>query len=132
MSPSNDELIAEMQRLNANLEALLSTSQGELLARLVEILSDLRQSGGKRIGVHNTPRSPIMTQDPHPIPITGEEIDSICEALRYMASDMCGVGSVHRQREVNALRRLAEQVEARFAVAAAQAAGVEMLTGDED
>ncbi len=38
-----DELLIEIRRLNANIEALLSASQGQLLARLVEILDDLRE-----------------------------------------------------------------------------------------
>ena len=50
MNPSNDELITEMKRLNANLEALLSTSQGELLVRLVEILSNLQEIAAKELG----------------------------------------------------------------------------------
>ena len=46
----NDELITEIRRLNANIEALLSASQGQLLARLVEILDDLRQIAATTLG----------------------------------------------------------------------------------
>mgnify|MGYP001611191165 FL=1 len=46
----DDELIAEIRRLNANLEVLLSASQGQLLARLVEILGDLRQIAASTLG----------------------------------------------------------------------------------
>ena len=46
----DDELIAEIRRLNANLETLLTASQGELLARLVEILGDLRQIAASTLG----------------------------------------------------------------------------------
>lgn len=50
MSPSDDELIAEIKRLNANLEALISASQGNLLTKLVEILADLRKLAAKTLG----------------------------------------------------------------------------------
>ena len=46
----DDELIAEIRRLNANLEPLLTASQGELLARLVEILADLREIAASTLG----------------------------------------------------------------------------------
>ena len=47
---NEDELIAEIRRLNANLETLLTASQGELLARLVEILADLRKLAALTLG----------------------------------------------------------------------------------
>ena len=52
MTPTEHEqrMLAEMHRLNANLETLLSASQGELLARLVEILADLRQIAASTLG----------------------------------------------------------------------------------
>ena len=47
---TDEQLIAEIRRLNANIEALLSASQGHLLARLVEILADLRHLAATTLG----------------------------------------------------------------------------------
>lgn len=47
---ADEQLIAEIQRLNANLEVLLSASQGQLLAELVDVLRDLRQMAARTLG----------------------------------------------------------------------------------
>ena len=50
------------------------------------------------------------------ITITADEAATICEALRYQASDMSTVATAHRQREVHALRKLANDLEYRIAM----------------
>jgi len=45
------------------------------------------------------------------ITLTEDQISTISEALRYMASDMDTVGSRHRQKEINGLRWLAAHLD---------------------
>ena len=50
------------------------------------------------------------------ITISADETATICEALRYQASDMSTVAPAHRRLEVNALRKLANDLEYRIAM----------------
>ena len=50
------------------------------------------------------------------ITITADETATICEALRYQASDMSTVATAHRRLEVHALRQLANLLEYRIAM----------------
>ena len=49
-TPLDEQLIAEIRRLNANIEALLTASQGKLLAQLMDILRDLREIAAGTLG----------------------------------------------------------------------------------
>lgn len=65
------------------------------------------------------------------IPITADEIATICEALRYTAADMDAAPTLHRRNEVSALRGLAYALEARHRAAVEDAGRVERV-GEEE
>lgn len=56
------------------------------------------------------------------IPVTIEEIATVCEALRYQADNMTTIATSHRQQEINNLRFLAERLADRCTAAASAAA----------
>ncbi|MDO8706205.1 MAG: hypothetical protein Q7J84_14780 [Sulfuricaulis sp.] len=68
-----------------------------------------------------------------PIPITAEEIAACSAALRYQANDMrANILARHERAQITGLLLLANQIEDRFTAAATYAAGLEMITGDDE
>ncbi|MDO8706209.1 MAG: hypothetical protein Q7J84_14800 [Sulfuricaulis sp.] len=68
-----------------------------------------------------------------PIPITAEEIAACSAALRYQANDMqSNILARHERAKIAGLLLLANQIEDRFIAAATCAAGMEMLTGEDE
>jgi len=72
-----------------------------------------------------------MTTPTVPIPISAEELASVCEALRHMAHDMDVRWVFNRRNRVRAALTLAYDLEERHRAAVVEAGRVETLTEDE-
>ena len=74
----------------------------------------------------------MTTPTAYSIPVTSDELDTIAEALRYMAADMETTATINRRNEASALRGLAYEFEARHRAAVIEAGRVEMGREEED
>jgi hypothetical protein len=74
-----------------------------------------------------------MTDTPtaYPIPVTSEELASVCDALRHMAHDMDVRWVFNRRNRVRAALTLAYDLEARHRAAVVDAGRVERI-GEEE
>jgi len=68
MNQTDEQLLAELRHLNAQIDALRQVAEGPLLAELIEVLVDLRQVFASLAGFRVT-----GTDRPRPMPEVNQE-----------------------------------------------------------